>query len=261
MSDGILVGEAVVFALATVRLTALFVVAPVFGQAVVPLRMRIALALVIAFAVEPRLAPPSELLAGGAQRLAFTVLGEALFGLVLGFTTRLVFAGFTLFGEFVSIQGGIGAITTIDPQSGASSGAIPLLCDLLAVAVYLALDGHHALIRASVTSFSTLPIGSGGIGAETLGMIPGLASTVFDLAVRLAAPVTVAMLVSNTALGILGRVVPQLNLMLVQLPAQIALTLFLLGVAGQTLVTVSGREMLQWGERVAESLGAGGTGG
>mgnify|MGYP001608644663 CR=1 FL=1 len=58
MSEGVLVEQALVFALATVRLVALFVVAPVFGQSVVPLRLRVALALVMAVAIEPRLAPP-----------------------------------------------------------------------------------------------------------------------------------------------------------------------------------------------------------
>ncbi len=261
MSEGIPVAQVIAFCLAAVRLTALFVTAPVFGQSVVPLRLRVVLALLIAGAIGAGRGPAPEALPGGEQQLLFAAVGEALFGVLLGVSTRLVFSAFTLFGEFVSIQGGIGAVTTIDPQSGASSGAIPLLFDLVAVAVYLALDGHHALLRAATISFHTLPVGSGGPAAAGLGLIPGLAAFVFELAVRLAAPVTVAMLVANTGIGVLGRVVPQLNLMLVQLPAQIALTLFLLGVAGQTLIAVSGREITGWGERVATMLGAGGGGG
>ncbi len=212
--------------LASVRVTALFGAAPVLSHRAVPLRVRGALALVVTWAIAPELSPAELPQAGPVAALA---LGrEALVGFTLGFALRLVFAGFGLLGEFIAVQGGLGAATVLDPTSGTSSVVLTSLLQFYALAVFLAIEGHHAILRAAARSFALLPPGAGGLAADVWGSVGSLGGALYDVAARLAAPVTAVMLVSNVAVGILGRVIPQLNLMALQLPAHIGVTLLVL---------------------------------
>lgn len=214
--------------LVMVRLLFVFLQAPIYGHTTVPMRIRVGLAFAMALALGPRFG--ADLPAEGA--LGIAVLHEAVVGLAIGFAASLVFAGIGLAGELISIQGGLGAATVLDPTSGASSVVMTGLVQLFALLFYLAGDGHHELIRAVALSFEHLPIGGDGPTAESFGQVVSMGGAIFEVGVRLAAPITAAMLLANIAVGILGRTIPQLNLMALQLPGHVGVTLFLLGVGG-----------------------------
>lgn len=220
--------EGVAWGLAAVRVLALFLVAPVFGHLSVPVRVRVGLALGVTVALLPVLPELPAGPAAGPWGLAGAVLGEVLSGVTLGFAVQLIFAAFGLLGEFVSIQGGLGAARVLDPTSGASSVALASLFQVFALLGYLAIGGHHDLLRALADSLHSIPLGGGGPERGAFAAVVGLGGSIFSVAARLAAPVTVAVFVANLALGILGRIMPQLNLMTVQLPAHIAFLLILL---------------------------------
>lgn len=246
------------FLLASVRTSALLLTAPVFSHPAVPIRLRVALALVLAWVLAPAQGAAATALPLAGGGLTAATLGEALVGATLGFATRLVFAGFGLLGEFVSVQSGLGAATVLDPSNGTSSGALSVLFELIAVLVWFALDGHHALLRGAALSFAALPVGAGAPEAQAFANVTALGSGVFEIAVRLAAPLTAAALLSNLALGILGRLVPQLNLMLVQLPAHVALGFALLALGAASLVDGAAAALGPWSERALAALGGGG---
>lgn len=220
------------FALAMVRLLALFLVAPFFSHVLLPMRIRVALAFAATWATAG-IWSGAELPLMAVGPAAAAVAHEALVGATLGFATGLVFSGIALLGEFASIQGGLGAASVIDPTSGASSVVLTSLMQLFAVVLFLAVDGHHHVLHALVLSFQHLPLGGSGatLQAEVFAAVASLGAIVFEVAVRLAAPVTAVMLLSNLAVGMLGRAIPQLNLMALQLPAHIGVTLLILGLA------------------------------
>jgi len=222
--------------LATLRLLALVLTAPVFGHTALPLRSRLAVALVLAAALAPGLPAPVAAAAGPAP-LALAALCEALVGACLGVTASLVLAALGVAAELISVQGGIGAAALFDPSSGAASPAIGLLAEATALVVFLAVGGHHVLLEAAARSFETLPAGGAGLAA-LFAQAAGLGGFLFETALRLAAPFTAALLLSNLVVGALGRLIPQLNLMSVQLPAQIAISFALLAVAAAPLVDV-----------------------
>jgi flagellar biosynthetic protein FliR len=222
--------------LACVRLLALVLSAPFFGHAAIPLRVRLALAVVLTAALAPGLPAhvPAELTPGA---LALAALGEALVGACLGVTASLVLAALGVAAELISVQGGIGAAALFDPTSGAASPALGLLAQATALVVFLAVGGHHVLLEAAAHSFVVLPAGGTGL-VDLLRHTVTLGGFVFATALRLAAPFTAALLLSNLTVGALGRLIPQLNLMSVQLPAQIAISLALLAVCATPLVDV-----------------------
>jgi flagellar biosynthetic protein FliR len=220
------------FGLVLTRMLGVFLFAPVFGHSVVPVRVRLGLSVAVAWftAVQIELGPFAL-----DASLAFAVVREATIGLAIGFAASLVFSGFALMAELAAIQGGLGAANAIDPASGANSVVLTSLVGSVALLVFLTIGAHHELLRASVLSFELLPPAGSGPAPAGLGGVAALGGGVFAVAVRLAAPFTAVMLVTNLAVGMLGRAIPQLNLMSLQLPAQIAITLLLLALGAGPL--------------------------
>ncbi len=231
------------FGLVTVRLIALFVTAPFFSHRLIPMRLRVGLAMGIAMAAGPRFGEAGDPTAYTAATLWLLVAREVLIGALLGFAAGLIFSGLALMGEFASIQGGLGAATVLDPSSGASSVVITSIIQLFGLMIFLAIDGHHEVIRGLALSFSVLPVGQPGFPAAALHSVVEMGSLIFRVAVHLAAPVTAAMVISNVAVGILGRAIPQLNLMALQLPAHVATTLLILGLGAGPLTDVIARTL------------------
>lgn len=236
--------------LVSVRVAALLFAAPIFGERTVPARVRVALAVTTAVAIAPALPVESLPLDASVWTVGVAVLGEALVGLALGFAARLVFAGIGLAGQVVSIQSGLGAAAVLDPTTGERSLAMATLFQTAAALVYLAIDGHHHLLRALALSLGPFPVGGGGPSPADLAALASLGTGMFEIAVRVAAPITVAMLVTNVALGILGRAMVQMNLMMVQLPAQILIALVLLFLGAGPMTDALAHLLGGWSERV-----------
>lgn len=235
MSLDLPIGALWTLPLASVRTLAMFMAAPIFGHNAVPIRIRVGLGLAFAVVSAPLAASADWTAASDGLPLAAAVANEALIGVSLGFGLRIIFMVFAPLGEVISIQGGLGAATVLDPTSGSSSPVLGSLLQAAGLVLFLAVEGHHALLRGLASSFDRLPLGESMLGGDQFSAITALGSTVFEVAVRLAAPLMVVMFVTNVGVGILGRAIPQLNLMAVQLPAQIGITLILLALAAAPL--------------------------
>jgi len=249
--------EIVGFAVGSVRLVALFLTAPVFGAEEVPLRIRVGAAMVVAAALGGVDTAPILRAAEQPLELAGLVASEALVGASLGFAARVVFAAFVLAGDFVATEGGLGAARVLDPQTGSTSVAMAGLVRRIGILTYLAIDGHHALLRGVALSYRALPVG-GGMESSSFLALAGLGSAVFHVGVLLALPVTVAVFVTNVALGLLARAAPQLNLMTVQLPAHVLLLFALLLLGATPLVEGMARALEAHTARVLAILLPGG---
>ncbi len=244
------------FALVSVRLVALLLTAPFFSHLLIPMRVRVALALAVALAAGSRFGLAPDPTSMGSATISLLVGREVLVGALLGFASGLVFSGLALMGEFASIQGGLGAATVLDPSSGASSVVLTSMVQLFGMLIFLAINGHHEVIRGLALSFSVFPVGQMDFDVGILEPVVALGGVIFRVAVHLAAPVTAAMIISNVAVGILGRSIPQLNLMALQLPAHVATTLLILGLGAGPLSDVMARTLGDFThEAIASVLG------
>ena len=152
----------VAFGLASIRLLAFVLTAPFFSNTAIPVRVRGAFALLLAFA----LAPESAGIAMNAVAIGFAALGEALLGVAMGIAASLVFGAIGLAAEAASIQGGLAAAAAIDPASGAPSVALGTLAEGFALLVFLAVGGHHELLRAVANAFASIPPGGVSLAAN-----------------------------------------------------------------------------------------------
>jgi flagellar biosynthetic protein FliR len=226
--------------LATARAAGVLLVAPPFGAAAVPVRLRVAMALVLGVAVLGRLLEPLAVPADGARLLAAVAM-ELAMGLVIGLGVRLIFTGMAIGAWHVAQQLGIGLGEAVNPADSQAGGPVQRLFVVGAIAVFVLLDGHVDLAAALLGTFETLPPGRAIAPAGLLPMIVGLLGSSFLLALKVAAPVLLALIVTSLVLGTLQRSVPQLHVFNAGLPLRSILGLLVLGGAIAAIVPLTDR--------------------
>ncbi len=204
------------FLLAFFRLGGMLAWAPVLGHRSVPVPHRAGLAALLALVLTPLLAGSSRG-PDGALGWALAVAGELFVGLAIGFVAHLVLAAAEVAGELIGFQMGFGLAAVFDPSTGEQESVIARFQHILALLLFLAVNGHHLLIRAVVLSFQRISPGAVLEPAVTGGMV-GLGGKVLQSGVALAAPVVGILLVLNVALALLSRAAPQANVFMVGLP-------------------------------------------
>ncbi len=236
--------------LGSVRVLAMMWVGPLFSHPAVGARVRVVAALMVAWVAAPvgvgRLAGPHWDLAS----IAAAVAVELLVGLAVGVGAMLVFTAMMLLGELLAVQGGLGAAQTIDPATGGSSPAIGMALESFALLIFLAIDGHHDLIRGITATFEFMPVGGALPSTDVFLEIARLGQAVWQVAFQIAAPVTVAIFVQNVATGVLGRAMPQLNILIVNLPLHVGLVFLILGLGASDFVHAMKDSIEIWPETV-----------
>jgi len=206
------------------RLLGMMMSAPIFSNRGMSVRLRLAVGLGIAIAVVPA-APPMPDIAPGSG-IGLVILGQQIFiGAGIGFTIRLVFAAIDLAGSFIGMQMGLSFALFFDPNSGGQSAVLADYMSMVAALLFLSLDGHLVLIELLVRSFEWLPVGA-GLHGQGWSFIPRAGAAIFSTGLLLSLPLLAVLLVSNTAMGILTRASPQLNLFAVGFPVTMFLGFF-----------------------------------
>jgi len=199
------------------RVAGLVMTAPIFTATAVPMRIRAALVVLLTVILLP-LAPRD----GAVQPLSIAGFGVMIvqvgIGAIIGFALRLVFEAVAFGGELVATSMGLNYASVVDPQHGNTTPVVGQLYTLLAVLLFLVMDGHLALIRLLADSFAALPASLGTIDRALFWAFAGVAAEVFAGALRVALPAMTAMLVVNLAFGFTSRAAPALNLFAVGFP-------------------------------------------
>lgn len=204
------------------RILALLAAAPPFNNAGLTTRVRLVLGLALVTAIAPAL--PAMPAIEPASGLGLLVLAQQMIiGFAMGFVLRLVFSAIDLAGMMISTQMGLGFATAYDPQTAAQTPVVSELLGMLALLVFLSIDGHLMVLATLVKSFTLLPVGVWTISEASWLNIANAGGVIFSSGVMLALPVLVALLITNVALGVLGRVAPQLNLIVIGFPVTILL--------------------------------------
>ncbi len=209
------------------RISALFMIAPVLGVRTVSPRVRLLLALLITVVITPLL-PESAPVAMLSSEWFAILLQQLLIGLVVGFVLLLVFEAVVMGAELISFGMGLGFAQLADPLRGASTPVIGQFLTLMATLLFLALGGHLILIELIVASFRTLPVGSAGLGVDQIGLVLRFAGIVFSGGLQLALPIVIALLTVNLAMGVVSRSAPTLNLFAVGFPVTLVAGLLLI---------------------------------
>ena len=204
------------------RVLALLATAPPFNNPALTTRVRLALGLAITIAIAPLLPPtPSLEPASGAGLLILAQ--ELVIGTAMGFAMRLIFTAVDLAGNIVSLEMGLGFASAYDPQTAGQTAVVSEFMGLLALLVFMAINGHLMMIATLTHSFTVVPIGTRNLAAGTWANLANAGAIVFSAGLLLVLPIIVALMISNLALAILSRAAPQLNLMAIGFPLTITL--------------------------------------
>jgi flagellar biosynthesis protein FliR len=221
---------------AALRIVGLALLAPGLSFQQAPMPVRVFLAVALGALVAP-VAGPAETPIDEPVRFMMLCLGELLLGMALGFSAGAVLEAMRFGGEVLDLQIGLLAGQLFDPTTGVHSGILSTAYYILALLLLVSIDGHHWLVRGAAASFSMVPVGGMGAGADPGSLVSDLGTTMLLTGLRVAAPIMGALLLADLALGLVARAVPQINVFLVGIPAKIALALFVAAASAPLLLT------------------------
>ncbi|MBI92548.1 MAG: flagellar biosynthetic protein FliR [Gemmatimonadaceae bacterium] len=214
-----------IFLLVLLRVSALLMVAPIFGHRTWLARAKVGLAFTVSIILFPIVADQSLDVPAGVLPYALMMIREVLMGVVMGFVVLLLFVGIQFAGQLAGLQMGFGIVNVIDPQSSNQLSIMGQFLNILAILLLLSLNGHHTILTGLVTSFETIPLGGVVLKAGLMQKMIALTAEVFIIGVKIAAPIMTALFLVTAAMGVLARTVPQMNVFMVGFPVQISVGL------------------------------------
>lgn len=228
------------FLLVLSRLIAAVVSSPLLGARAVPTQAKVGLAMLLALIVLPLQAKPPAI---AENMLVFASLlgSEVLVGLAIGIAISLVFQTVEMAASMVSVQVGFGVGAVLDPLTGAQSGALEQFYRLLVTLVFFAINGQYLVVRSLLHTFEVVPAGTADLGVIAGDRVVPFFTTLFSAAVQIALPAFGALILADLAMALVGRSVPQLNVLIVGFPVKISVGLLVLAAAMPLMVTFLSR--------------------
>jgi flagellar biosynthesis protein FliR len=240
------------FILVLARVTPLFLLAPPFSSPMIPVRVRGIVAVGIAIGLSP-IALHGQHIPSDPMTLAVLIVEGGLVGLGFAFSLTILFAAVESAGALADLGSGFSYGSLIDPFSGNESGVFSHVYSLVGIAIFLVIGGEAWVLKGLGRTFQLVPLTS---APQLNGLVNGaehVFSTVFASAMEIAAPVLIALLITDAAFGVVSRVVPQLNVFAVGFPAKVAVALL---VVGASMPFVAGWISSQMSTSVGAALGA-----
>ena len=235
------------FFLVLIRVSAILVMFPFFSARVIPTLIKAGLALMITIILFPVINNQMVAFPGTLLGVAQLILAELIIGMTLGLMVQIFFEGVRMMGQMVGFQTGFAITNVLDPQSGMQVSIFANTAYLLAIVLFLLLNGHHILLNAVKSSFDIINVGSFGLNVGMLKKMTKISGDMFVIAVKIGAPPIAALLFTNVAFGLITKLMPQMNIMIVAFPVQICIGLFFFGISLNVL--------LGFMERYLEGLG------
>lgn len=231
------------------RVGGLFLIAPFFASRLLPMLVRGGLALLLTVVVTPlALAVPDAVV----SLTLMTLATEMFVGFGLGFGAAVLVGAADMAGDILATQTGLSGASVLDPFTGQGSAALGQLLGFTVVILLIVTGGHLVMIEALAGSYEWIPLGAHpDLMAGSISLIRG-ASRLFATGLQFAAPVVGTVSVGYVALGVLAKTAPQLNVLAVSFPLQIALGLLVLGAALPLLAT----HFASWPVHIDEMTGS-----
>ncbi|MDR1855855.1 MAG: flagellar biosynthetic protein FliR [Desulfovibrio sp.] len=216
------------FLLTLMRVSIVLFLLPIFSTQNVPVQVKAAISLVLTLGLWPHLSLPATAIPHPFT-MGVMLLGEAVMGLTLGLAVNVLFMGIQAGGELLGFQMGFTMINFADPLTGNQTGATAFFLWMVSLLVFLTLDGHLYLLKGFAASFKLVPPGALFIGQAILDQMLYITAQIFVLAVKIAAPVIVALFMVEVALALISRTSPQIHIMEFGFPVKICVGFLFVG--------------------------------
>lgn len=227
------------FYLILIRISIIFQMLPFFNSRVVPILVKAGLSVIMTIILFPVI----NISVVGFPHTTFgmmrLILSEFVVGIVLGLLVMIFFEGVRMMGQMVGFQTGFAITNIIDPQSGSQISILSNMAYLVAMMFFLLLNGHYILLNAIRESFEVIPVGSLKLNGSMFDKMISMYGEMFVIAVKIGAPAIAALLFTNLAFGLITKLIPQMNIMIVAFPIQIIIGLIFFGVSLDVLLYIT----------------------
>ena len=231
------------FALTLARVSGVFLMSPVFSSRLIPVRAKLLLALGVTIAATAARHAAADRFPTTSPRSPSLAVKEVLVGAALAFSVSLVFAAVAFAGGLIDLTVGFAFANVVDPVQNAQISVMGQFYSLLASAVFVAIGGPDMVVAGLIKSFEVVPVTEMPSWPSLSGAIVNSIGGLFAVGLQVAAPVLVALLVTDAAVGFLARIAPQMNIFGIELPGKVAAMFLLLLVTAPMLVSSIGQQL------------------
>lgn len=204
---------------------------PIIGARNVPKGFRIGLAFFISMILMHIVRVDTSGLSTNLLSLGVAIGGECLIGFIIGLMARLIFTALEMAGELMGFQMGFAIVNVIDPQTSSQVPIIGQFQTILGTLIFLSINAHHQFLTALAGSFELVPPLRVALSGELMSKVVRLTGDMFILAFKIGAPVIVALFITNMAMSIIAKTIPQINILIVGFPLTISVGLLVMGLS------------------------------
>ncbi len=220
--------DILIFILVFIRISMIMMFIPLFGSPAVPWIAKMGFCTLLSIIITNSI--NMELSDTRSSTLILSIASSFIIALSIGLIIRFIFDGIQMAGQYISYEMGFTVMNVIDPISSTQIPIISQFKQLMALLIFFAINGHHYLIKAAVASFEYAPIGTPIFHRSVFENIIRLSGRIFLIAIKLSAPILVAMFITNLAMAIIARAMPQINIFVISFPLYIGLGLIIMGI-------------------------------
>ena len=212
---------AAAFMLVFARIGAMVMLLPGLGESNIPVRIKLSIALLLTLIILPLHRQAYQVDIGSMASLLVLMMYEIVIGILLGATARVTLAALQVAGSVIAQQMGLGFVTSVDPTQGQQGVLIGNFLTMLGVTLLFATDSHHLVIAALNDSYKIFAPGESMASGDVASLATRAFSAAFRIGLQLSAPFLVFGLVFNIGLGVLARLMPQMQVYFVGVPFSI----------------------------------------
>lgn len=228
------------FVLVFFRVLAMIWLLPLFSSKAISIGFKAGLSILIAFLLLDSTAAGPDL-DGNAYLISLAIAKEMLIGLSVGFFVRILFSMVSVAGEIVSLQSGLSFSRVMDPALGSQVTVLEQIKNLLAILIFLGIDGHHVVLKAIAVSLREIPPGCAVVRMSLFQQLIESTGKIFSAGLKICAPIFVTLFLVDLALGLLARMIPQVNVFIEGASIKILIGVTMFAVSLNLIVPVIGR--------------------
>jgi flagellar biosynthesis protein FliR len=195
--------------------------APLFGNRAIPRQLKIGLTVLVSLLLFPVMDACGIALPPGIIPWMLGIGGELLLGITIALMVRFVFAAVSMAGQLIGLEVGLSTPGLFNPTFEWQSTVLQTLTDMVTLLVFLSTDAHHFLLRGLAYSFHAVPLLGSDFGGSSMEAMVRLSADLWQVALRISAPLLAAQFLTKVVLALLARATPQMNVFTVGFPLQI----------------------------------------
>jgi flagellar biosynthetic protein FliR len=218
----------IIFMLVFIRCLTFLISYPIFGSPQVPTHLKVLLPLMLAFIIFPVVWVSFHPQISFNDAIIWMALKESLVGLLLGSVVRMLFFAVSIGGQIISAALGLSAAQMFNPMMGSQSTVVEQFQFTIGTIIFLSINGHHFLLSGIVESFNLIPLNFDGFHLEGVKTAAYLGQEILTIGLKMGAPVMISIFLIQVGMGIIGRVVPQINVLVTSLHLTILIGLLVM---------------------------------